>query len=108
MEKIVIQGEVIEIYFYVGERHYKRELEISSSVKNDLMPTDAGKRYTSPLPVFHGKLEESLEIDFKPKKIYDAGSKTFAIGGLYWTRTSDLSHVKGTRYQLRQETHLKE
>jgi hypothetical protein len=26
------------------------------------------------------------------------------IGGLYWTRTSDLSHVKGTRYQLRQET----
>lgn len=25
-------------------------------------------------------------------------------GRLYWTRTSDLSHVKGTRYQLRQET----
>ncbi len=25
-------------------------------------------------------------------------------GGLYWTRTSDLSHVKGTRYQLRQQT----
>lgn len=22
-------------------------------------------------------------------------------GRLYWTRTSDLSHVKGTRYQLR-------
>jgi hypothetical protein len=28
-------------------------------------------------------------------------------GRLYWTRTSDLSHVKGTRYQLRQETNRK-
>jgi DNA invertase Pin-like site-specific DNA recombinase len=80
VEKIVIKGEVVEIYFYVGELHYKRELDISSSLKNDLKPTEAGKRYTSPLPVFHGNLEESLEIDFKPKKIYDAGSKTFEIG----------------------------
>ena len=30
--------------------------------------------------------------------------QTLKIGRPYWTRTSDLSHVKGTRYQLRQET----
>ena len=30
----------------------------------------------------------------------------FEFGRLYWTRTSDLFHVKETRYQLRQETNL--
>ena len=33
----------------------------------------------------------------------DLGRPLFLVGTgrPYWTRTSDLSHVKGTRYQLR-------
>lgn len=101
VEKIVIKGNEVEIYFFVGERYYKRELDLSSSLKNDLKPLGSEKRYTSPLPVFHGNLGESDLVNFKPKNFYDTGSKTFEIGRPYWTRTSDLFHVKETRYQLR-------
>lgn len=106
VEKIIVKGIDVEIYFYVGEKHYKRELLLTSSQGHELSPKPPENRYTNPLPVFHGNPEDSVSIDFKPKKIYDAGSKSFEIGRLNWTRTSDLSHVKGTRYQLRHETIL--
>lgn len=45
-----------------------------------------------------------LKIAKKPCGFDYFGSKGLANGGLYWARTSDLLHVKETRYQLRQET----
>ncbi|MGZ3797109.1 MAG: recombinase family protein, partial [Pseudobdellovibrionaceae bacterium] len=58
VEKIIIKNEEVEIYFFVGEQHYKRELDISGS-RPFADPNSAEKRYTSPLPVFHGNLETS-------------------------------------------------
>ncbi len=53
---------------------------------------------------------EILVCDCKPllsdfKYLQNLGIEPMVrFGGLYWTRTSDLLHVKETRYQLRQET----
>jgi hypothetical protein len=102
VEKIIIKGEEVEIYFFVGERYYKRELDLSYSLKNDLKPLDTEKRYTAPLPVFHGILEEEPEFDlinFKPKKTYDTGSKTFEIGRGDRIRTYDPLVPNQMRYQ---------
>lgn len=66
VEKIVLKNEEVEIYFFVGEKHYKRELEISGS-RPLLKPELPEKRHTSPLPVFHGNPETSNLLHLRPK-----------------------------------------
>ena len=77
VERIIIKNEEVEIYFFVGEKHYKRELEISGSCP--FVPVLPEKRYTSPLPVFHGNLETS-NLLFSANKFHDAGSNSLKVG----------------------------
>ncbi len=79
VEKIIIKDEEVEIYFYVGERYYKRELDLSGS-RSPAVAKVPQKKRTSPLPVFHGNLETSQILDSKPKNIYDAGSNSLKNG----------------------------
>jgi site-specific DNA recombinase len=79
VEKIIIKNEEIEIYFLVGEQHYKRELEFSGS-RPSFNSISADKKYTSPLPVFHGNLETSQILDLNPNFFYDAGSNSLKNG----------------------------
>jgi len=79
VEKIIIKNEEVEIYFYVGERHYKRELDLSGS-RSPVFTKALKKRHTSPLPVFHGNLETAQILNLKPKDIYDAGSNSLKNG----------------------------
>ncbi|HEY8270923.1 MAG TPA: recombinase family protein [Pseudobdellovibrionaceae bacterium] len=82
VQKIIIKNEEVEIYFFVGERHYKRELEISGSRPsfNPIVPKSPEKRRTSPLPVFHGNLETSQFLDLRPNFLNDAGSNSLKNG----------------------------
>ena len=70
VEKIIIKKDEVEIYFHVGERHYKRELDLSGSRS----PANTGipeKRYTSPLSVFHRNPETSNLLHLKPNNLND-------------------------------------
>ena len=83
IHKIIIIKETVEIYFIVGEIHYKRELAIcASSRPHPTLLQNSPKKHTSPLPVFHGNLETSNLLHLKPKNIYDAGSNSLKNGGL--------------------------
>ena len=101
VQKIVIKNEEIEIYFFVGEKHYKRELELSSlrPFKHELNQIGAKpeKRHSSALPVFHGnpKTSEFLYLkpnltDLTPNFFYDAGSNSLKNGSERRTWTADL------------------
>ncbi len=109
VHKIIVKNEGVEIFFYIGERHYKRELAIAGSQLTALNGggcvdgTDNGrirkvaatrqsdgtgslpeKRRTSPLPVFHGNLETAQILNLGVKKplnyFYDTGSNSLNIG----------------------------
>ncbi|MFN8945519.1 MAG: recombinase family protein [Pseudobdellovibrionaceae bacterium] len=85
VHKIVIKNEEVEIYFFIGEKHYKRELAIAGSrplprLVEATNPNVPEKRHTSPLPVFHGNPKTSDFLNFKPKKLYDAGSNSLKNG----------------------------
>ena len=99
VEKIVINGEEVEIHFFVGENHYKRELEFLGSrpFSRIEMPE---KRRTNPLPVFHGNLETSKFLNLKPKNLYVDGSNSLTNGRGYRGRTCDIHLVRVTLYQL--------
>lgn len=87
IHKIIIFKETIEIYFMVGETHYKRELAIlAGSRSHPTLLKIPPQKHTSPLPVFHGKLETSNLLHLKPKNIYDAGSNSLKIGSERRTR----------------------
>lgn len=89
--KIIVKSDEIEIFFYVGEKYYKRELAIAGS---NVLPTAVGgdginknaapeKRHTSALPVFHGnpKTAEILNLGVKSSNFfYDAGSNSLKNG----------------------------
>ncbi len=95
VHKIIIKNEEIEIYFFVGEKHYKRELELSGSrpfkdklhqISNQI-DAKPEKRHSSALPVFHGnpKTSEFLFLkpnltDLTPNFFYDAGSNSLKNG----------------------------
>ena len=83
-----MKSDSIEIYFFVGESHYKKEINISNQQgagASSLSPSE--KRYTSPLPVFHGNPKTSEFLFFKPNLadltpnfFYDAGSNSLKNG----------------------------
>ena len=88
VHKIILKKDEIKIFFYVGEKYYKRELAIAGS---HILPIAVGgdginkgmapeKRRTSPLPVFHGNLETSQILDLRPNFFYDAGSNSLKFG----------------------------
>ena len=84
VHKIIIKNETVEVYFYVGEKHYKRELAIASSLSDALAPE---KRHTNPIPVFHGNPKTSELLFLKPnvfelsdKNFYDTGSNSLKNG----------------------------
>jgi hypothetical protein len=111
VHKIIVKSDEIEIFFYVGEKYYKRELAISGS---NVLPTAIGgdginkngapeKRRTSPLPVFHGnpKTVEILNLGVKSSNFfYDAGSNSLKTGREYRGRTDDIHLVRVALYQL--------
>ncbi len=92
VHKIVVKTEEVEVYFYVGEKYYKRELAIAGSrpfpalVSSD-NGTLAEKRHSSALPVFHGNRPTSEFLNLKPAEantdanyFYDAGSNSLKNG----------------------------
>ncbi len=88
VDRIIVKSDSIEIYFFVGESHYKKEVIIHNQQgagSSSLSLTE--KRYTSPLPIFHGnpKTSEFLFLkpnlaDLTPNFFYDAGSNSLKIG----------------------------
>ncbi|MFZ3229028.1 MAG: hypothetical protein WA160_02395 [Pseudobdellovibrio sp.] len=88
VHKIVVKTEEVEVYFYVGEKHYKRELAIAGSRPLPELATSdfsqnsviAEKRHSSALPVFHGNPKTSEILFLKPNFFYDAGSNSLIIG----------------------------
>ncbi len=76
VHKIIIKNEIVEVYFYVGEKHYKRELAIASSLSDALAPE---KRHTSTLPVFHGNQKTSELLFLKPN-VFELSVKNFYDG----------------------------
>ena len=111
VHKIIVKSDEIEIFFYVGEKYYKRELAIAGSM---VLPTAVGddginkgavveKRHTSALPVFHGNPKTAEILNFgvkKPNFFYDAGSNSLEIGREYRIRTCDIDLVRVALYQL--------
>lgn len=87
IHKIIINKEEVEIYFFVGEKHYKRELTLIVGSRLDLKCTLPEiellpeKTHTNPLPVFQRNQKTSEFMYLKPKKIYDAGSNSLHNGG---------------------------
>ncbi len=95
VHKIIVKTEEVEIFFYVGEKYYKRELAIAGSrilptavggdgINKDIVPE---KRHTSALPVFHGNPKTAEFLNLKPnafelreKKFHDAGSNSLKNG----------------------------
>lgn len=88
VHKIIVKNDEVEIFFYVGEKHYKRELAIAGShflpmtvngdgINKDLAPE---KRRTSALPVFHGNPRTAEILDLNPNFFYDAGSNSLKNG----------------------------
>jgi hypothetical protein len=75
VHKIIVKSEEVEIFFYVGEKHYKRELAIAGSrilptavtdtLKSAITPTAPEKRHTSALPVLHGNPKTSEILNLK-------------------------------------------
>lgn len=92
VHKIVVKTDEVEIYFYVGEKYYKRELSIAGSrilpsvapdtLNSALNAATPEKRHTSALPVFHGNPKTSEILNLKPNFYYDAGSNSLKIGSL--------------------------
>ncbi|MFZ3229024.1 MAG: helix-turn-helix domain-containing protein [Pseudobdellovibrio sp.] len=87
VDKIIVKPESIEIYFFVGESHYKKEINIHNqqgASANSLSLSE--KRHTTPLPVFHGNRQTSEFLNLKPNvasnNFYDAGSNSLKIGSL--------------------------
>ena len=97
VDRIIVKSDMVEIYFFVGESHYKKEINIHNQQgagSKSLLLTE--KRHTSPLPVFHGnpKTSEFLFvkpnlIDLRETKFHDAGSNSLKIGRGCRTRTCD-------------------
>lgn len=93
VHKIIVKSDEVEIFFYVGEKHYKRELAIAGSrflpiavggdgINKSLIPE---KRHSSSLPVFHGNPRTVDILDLKPNSalennFHDAGSNSLKIG----------------------------
>lgn len=80
VDKIIINGEEVEVYFLVGESHYKRELALTTGSRSQLDSLVPEKKYTSPLPVFHRNLETSQILHLRPNFVYDAGSNSLING----------------------------
>lgn len=78
VHKIIVNSTGIEIWFHVGERHFKRELEITSSSQNPFQASE--KRRTHPLPVFRGNPQTSNLLALREKNFHDAGSNSLKIG----------------------------
>ncbi len=88
VDRIIVKSDSIEIYFFVGESHYKKEIIISNQQgagTHSLSPLE--KRHTAPLPVFQGnpKTSEFLFLkpnltDLTPNFFYDAGSNSLKNG----------------------------
>lgn len=88
VHKIIVKSDEVEIYFYVGEKYYKRELAIAGSLalqtaaggdgisgnggaaaKRGPGPLLPEKRQSSALPVFHGNPKTSEFLNFKPSEL---------------------------------------
>lgn len=90
VHKIIVKSDEVEIFFYVGEKYYKRELAIAGSrtlptavtdtLKSAITQTTPEKRHTSALPVFHGNPKTSEILNLKPNFFYDAGSNSLKNG----------------------------
>lgn len=110
VHKIVVKTDEVEIYFYVGEKYYKRELAIAGSRMLPSVAPDTfngalnaaapEKRRTSALPVFHGNPKTSEILNLKPNFFYDAGSNSLKIGRECRIRTDDIHLVRVALYQL--------
>ncbi len=60
VDRITVKSDSIEIYFFVGESHYKKEINISDQQwagANSLSPSE--KKHAGPLPVFYGNPKTS-------------------------------------------------
>lgn len=76
VHKIIVKSDEVEIFFYVGEKYYKRELAIAGSRLTPKAVTDTlncainattpEKRHTSALSVFHGNPKTSEILNLKP------------------------------------------
>ena len=115
VHKIIVKTDEVEVYFYVGEKYYKRELAIAGSRplpalvssnrgENTVTPE---KRHSSAIPVFHGNRVTSEFLDLKPAEanltpnfFYDAGSNSLKFGREYRSRTCDVHLVRVALYQL--------
>ncbi len=82
VDKILILKDGFEIHFYIGKTQIDR-------ASGDI---PGASFFSAPRKI--------------SKKNAAHGSRRLINGGLCKTRTCDLSHVKGTRYQLRQQTNL--
>ncbi|MFZ3229831.1 MAG: hypothetical protein WA160_06475 [Pseudobdellovibrio sp.] len=88
VDRIIVKSDSIKIYFFVGESHYKKEINISSQqgagASSLSLPE---KRHTGPLPVFHGNPKTSeflfLKPNLTPNFFYDAGSNSLKNGREY-------------------------
>ncbi len=101
VHKILIQKDGFEIHFHVGQNYVVSALGHRPGA-SFFVPLTTTKQKPSP-----GVTEEGsfLLTATEASRIFKvSGSRRLKIGGLCKTRTCDLSHVKGTRYQLRQQT----
>ncbi|MBL7554219.1 MAG: hypothetical protein JNM24_00235, partial [Bdellovibrionaceae bacterium] len=90
VHKIIVKSDEVEIFFYVGEKYYKRELAIAGSrilptavtdtLSSAINASTPEKRHTSALPVFHGNPKTSEILNLKPNYFYDAGSNSLKNG----------------------------
>ena len=111
VHKIEIIKDGFEIHFRVGENHYTTALEEFSSNASFFVSFSDGAGKKSPKNKKATEVLASEALKSNLKRAQDflhfhaiARSSRLTNGGLYWARTSDLFHVKETRYQLRQET----
>ncbi len=116
VDKIIVKTEEIEIYFFVGEKHYKRELAIAGSRPLPVLASSnfgvnsviTEKRQSTALPVFHGNPKTSEFLFLKPSELnlnanffYDAGSNSLQNGREYRIHFEQMIGIFTDYYGLR-------
>ena len=95
VDRITVKSDSIEIYFFVGESHYKKEINISNhqgAGATSLSPSE--KRYTSPLPVFRGNPKTSKFLFLKPN--LNCSTADLAANFFYYAGSNSLKNGRET------------
>lgn len=80
VDKIIIKQSEVEIYFLVGETHYKRELALQGGSRPSLATIEAERLHTPPIPAFCGHLETLQFMDLSPNDFNPRSLQTGSAG----------------------------